>query len=176
MIKECKELMIQHENLGETNGYKRGPPCLLPPEARWAFMGKSKDCAAANQSNCTMEGIERTLKTSFYDLHEKERQRDQFGVACGCGRKVARFMNSYAVTSEAPGDGEVFQAFIVAMDQQRPSELYVLEKHHAIAAKDKRQPAPQQQQLFSRPDGSHGKEWNAWKDNKACQVRSLEES
>ena len=34
----------------------------------------------ANQSNYTMEGIEKALRTSFYDLHEKERQRDQSSI------------------------------------------------------------------------------------------------
>eukprot|EP00435_Cladocopium_sp_Y103_P033927 s248_g8.t1 len=54
----------------------------------------------ANQSKYTMEGIERALRTSFYDLHEKERQRDQSGLARGYGRKGGRSMRSYAVTSE----------------------------------------------------------------------------
>ena len=55
----------------------------------------------ANQSNYTMEGIEKALRTSFYDLHEREKQRDQSGLARSFGRKGGgRGMRSYAVTSE----------------------------------------------------------------------------
>eukprot|EP00435_Cladocopium_sp_Y103_P012322 s1186_g3.t1 len=52
----------------------------------------------ANQSNYTMEGIEKALRTSFYDLHEKERQRDQSGLQKNWGRKGSsgRGMRSYA--------------------------------------------------------------------------------
>ena len=54
----------------------------------------------ANQSNYTMEGIEKALRTSFYDLHEKERQRDQSGLSKSWGRKGAgRGMRSYAAAT-----------------------------------------------------------------------------
>ena len=54
----------------------------------------------ANQSNYTMEGIEKALRTSFYDLHEKEKQRDQSGLSRGYPRKGSGRHRAYAGGSE----------------------------------------------------------------------------
>eukprot|EP00435_Cladocopium_sp_Y103_P045672 s349_g13.t1 len=53
----------------------------------------------ANQSSYTMDGIEKALRTSFYDVHEKERQRDAPGFQRAHSRKGSG-KRSYAVGSE----------------------------------------------------------------------------
>eukprot|EP00435_Cladocopium_sp_Y103_P006323 s1345_g2.t1 len=124
--KACEELMTQHERLKEPEG-KRGQPVDLYIRQRKQQWSELQDVAEnvqmsedlrayfllkhvgisredrrtvllANQSNYTMEGIEKALRTSFYDLHEKERQRDQSGLQKSWGRKGSsgRGMRSYA--------------------------------------------------------------------------------
>ena len=89
----------------------------------------------ANQSNYTMEGIEKALRTSFYDLHEKERQRDQSGLSKSWGRKGAgRGMRSYAAATS--DDTSSWAAISEEVDEDAFEEIATEEAYAAESNAD----------------------------------------
>ena len=90
----------------------------------------------ANQSNYTMEGIEKALRTSFYDLHDKERQRDQSGLSKSWNRKGAggRGMRSYA--AGASDDTSSWAAISEEVDENNFEEVEMEEAYAVEGSAD----------------------------------------